>query len=676
MNMSSCESAVAGEKAIVLLVDRNPADRQFVSSTLHDMPHELVAVASCVSRHCKSWKPQCFARWSGSVDLEMTVDVEGLKICLAMVKRIVARHVPFIFLAAPDRNMLSPPQAFNLGAVDYLTKPVQPEGFRAKVAGLCRLFLEKKHAEQEAAQLRLLIEGTIDYAIFMLDPTGRIVTWNKGAERIKGYRAHEIIGRHFDIFYPKEAIASGWPAHELEVAATIGRFEDKGWRLRQDGSRFWANVVITALRNAEGILVGFSKVTRDLTDQRNAEESLRRAQVDLEERVAQRTAELTRANAALCEADHRKDDFLAMLAHELRNPLSPMRNALEIMKIPGLGLDLVREARDVMERQVEHLVRIVDDLLDVSRIMRGKIDLRKELVDLSSIFTRAVETAQPTIDAQGHQLSISLPEEPLRVAGDLVRLSQVVSNLLVNAAKYTDRAGRIWLTGESEGEHVVVRVQDNGIGIDPDLLPHVFDLFVQADRSLARSQGGLGIGLTQILRLVEMHEGSVTAASPGFGQGAEFIIRLPAARAEGGEVKRPDESLSITHSPRRVLVVDDNVDAAQSATVLLRLMGHQVEVVHNGPAALEAVREFRPEIVLLDIGLPGMSGYDVARALRALPENNGMILAAVTGYGQEEDRRRTREAGFDYHLTKPLPPSTLVAFVSAQGGAPHSIKGD
>jgi CheY-like chemotaxis protein len=336
----------------------------------------------------------------------------------------------------------------------------------------------------------------------------------------------------------------------------------------------------------------------------------------------------------------------------------------------------------MMERQVQHLVRLVDDLLDVSRIMRNRIELRKERVDLAAVLARAVETAQPLIDAQQHQLGVSLPTPPVWLEGDPVRLAQVVGNLLLNATKYTDTAGRIWLTGERVGGDAVIRVRDTGVGIDADLLPRIFDPFTQADRSLARSQGGLGIGLTVVKYLVEMHGGTVSAHSDGPGQGSEFVIRLPALPPDPrGEGTRPDgEEARPAGPPRRVLIVDDNPDAAESAALLLGMLGHEVETAGDGPSALEAVRTFRPEVVLLDIGLPGMSGYDVARALRARPENRALSLVAVTGYGQDEDRRRSAEAGFDRHLVKPVDPTALARLlasleqpVSAGRGSPKRI---
>jgi PAS domain S-box-containing protein len=777
---------------------------------------------------------------------------------------------------------------------------------------------------------RRLVESVTDYAIFILDPTGYVRTWNLGAERIKGYRAAEIIGQHFSRFYPPDAIASGWPQYELDTAARDGRFEDEGWRLRQDGSRFWANVVITALRDASGTLVGFAKVTRDLTERRNAEQELLRAKEDLERRVVERTAalqadrerlkttlasigdaaiatdmdgritlinavaqgltgwseadavgrpigevfriisEVTRQPAAdpvarvlesgaivglanhtvliakdgserpiddtaapiksadgpllgvvlifrdiserrraeelalrlaaivassqdaiisktldgivtswnkgaeqlygycademvghpiavlippehpdelpsimerlrrgepvehydavrvrrdgtrvvvslaispmrtadgrligasvvarniserkaaeqlrvqlieeLQESDQRKNRFLAMLAHELRNPLAPIRNALQVLRAPGATLTDQRAARDMMERQLQHLARLVDDLLDVSRIMLDRIELRRERVDMAVIFDRAVETARPLIDARHHTLSVVLPPQPLALDVDVVRISQAISNLLLNAAKYTDAGGRIVLAAERGDGTAIIRVHDTGIGIAPEVLPRIFELFTQADQSLDRAESGLGIGLSLARKLIELHGGTVRADSAGIGRGSEFTIRLPVA-TDGDAWHAPAAGASRTApppQPRRVLVVDDNVDAAESSALLLRLSGHHVETAHDGPAALERVATFHPSIVLLDIGLPGLDGYEVARRLRSIPDNRSLLLVAITGYGQLSDKERAHAAGFDHHLTKPIDPALLEALVADPGsfqGAPRS----
>jgi PAS domain S-box-containing protein len=952
--------------------------------------------------------------------------------------------------------------------------------------------VQERTAELRASEerFRLLVEGTSDYAIFLLDPTGHVVSWNPGAECIKGYKAEEIIGQHFSRFYPQDAIDRGRPAHELRVAQAEGRFEDEGWRVRKDGTQFWANVVITALRDEAGNLQGFSKITRNLTERKQAEEALRQANAELERRVEERTAALhheremlrvtlasigdavittdtagrvtflnpvaesltawgqeqaqgrpleavfpilheqtrrpvenpvskviregvivglgnhtvllardgterpiddsaapirgekgetvgvvlifrdvtgqrqaqlalrqsearktaildtaldciitidhegkvvefnpaaertfgyrradvlgrqmaelivppplreqyrrglahylatgagpvldkriempalradgtefpvelaitrisaegpplftaylrditerkraeqaarfladaSKSLAALVdygstmqkvarlavpsfadwcavdllepdgslrrvavahadpskvelahelnrryppdpdapqgvphilrtgqpelisevtdallvetvkdeellrimqelgvksylgvplrargrpvgaitfvaaesgrrfdatdlavaedlahragvamenarlytevrEADRRKDEFLALLAHELRNPLAPIRNALHIMKQAGADGAVVQRVREMMERQVQHMTRMVDDLLDVSRITRGKIELRKEAVDLATVVDRTVEATRPLIEDRQQELTVDLPPEPLRLEADPTRLEQVLANLLNNAAKYTDHGGHVWLSARQEGGELVVKVRDTGVGIAPDMLPRIFEPFVQADRVLHQSQGGLGIGLTLVRRLVEMHGGSVTAHSDGPGKGSEFVVRLPALSPKqptpGGQpAGKGGESVGAAPQ-RRILVVDDNVDAAESLALLLRMEGHDVRVAHDGPAALAAVEAEPPDLVFLDIGMPVMNGYDVARRLRQRPGLGRLVLVAMTGWGQEEDRRRSQEAGFDHHLVKPVEPEAL-----------------
>ena len=359
----------------------------------------------------------------------------------------------------------------------------------------------------------------------------------------------------------------------------------------------------------------------------------------------------------------RKDEFLATLAHELRNPLAPIRNALQILKMPQLEAQTVELSRDMMERQVYHLVRLVDDLLDVSRVMRGKITLHRERVELASVVARAVETAQPLIASQGHELTVRLPEESLLLDADPVRLAQIVGNLLTNSAKYTEPNGRIWLTAQREGNETVLRVRDTGIGMEPEMLSKIFDLFVQVDHAATRSQGGLGIGLTLVKNLVEMHRGTIQAYSEGLGKGSEFVVRLPlmidADRESPVEPEGAQPQQLVSVSGLRLLVVDDNKDAADSLAMLLRLRGHEVQVAHDGPAALEMVKDYCPEMIFLDIGMPGMDGYEVARQLRQMSGLEHVVLAALTGWGQKEDRRRTREAGFTFHLVKPVDPDGL-----------------
>lgn len=370
----------------------------------------------------------------------------------------------------------------------------------------------------------------------------------------------------------------------------------------------------------------------------------------------------------LRDQDRRKDEFLATLAHELRNPLAPIRNSLQILKIPRLDTTTLERSREMMERQVHQLVRLVDDLLDVSRVMRGKIELRKEKIELAAVAARAVETVQPLIEAQGHELTVNLPSESLPLDADPIRLAQVIGNLLTNAAKYTEPNGRIWLTAQREGHVAVLSVRDSGIGIAPDMLPHIFELFVQVDHAATRSQGGLGIGLTLVKNLVGMHHGTVEAHSAGLGRGSEFVVRLPLMLQEYGngiEDVKDEQQPEFAHSARhRLLVVDDNRDAAESLAMLLRLYGHEVRVANDGFTALEIVKEYTPALVFLDIGMPTMDGYEVARRLRQQSSLKNVRLAALTGWGQQEDRRRTAEAGFDHHLVKPPEPAVLESLLA------------
>jgi PAS domain S-box-containing protein len=507
-------------------------------------------------------------------------------------------------------------------------------GFAKVTRDLTERRRQEEALRQSEERFRLMVESVRDYAIFTLDPGGYIMSWNVGAERIKGYRPEEIIGQHFSIFYPPETLSRGLPAHELEVAGREGRFEDEGWRLRKDGSPFWANVVITALFDNAGRPRGFAKITRDLTQRRRLE--------TLEQEGRQTT------------------EFLAMLAHELRNPLAPIRNVVEVLRARGLDDPTVIWARDLIDRQVSHLSRLVDDLLDMSRITSGKISIKREPLDLSPLVAAAVDTARPLLEERKHQLSLTVLDERLRVEGDATRLSQVVLNLINNAAKYTPDGGHVWVTLARERGQAVLRVRDDGIGISPELLPRVFDLFVQGERALDRSEGGLGIGLTLVRNLVEIHGGTVEAYSAGTGRGSEFVVRLatllpPTAGAASGRSR----GTLFRNRPRSVLVVDDNADSAETMATLLQIWGHEVRIAGDGPTALALATERRPDLVLLDIGLPGMTGYEVAQRLRQLPDMAEAVLVAMTGYGQEDDLQKSREAGFTLHLVKPIQPDTL-----------------
>lgn len=369
----------------------------------------------------------------------------------------------------------------------------------------------------------------------------------------------------------------------------------------------------------------------------------------------------------LTDADCRKDEFLATLAHELRNPLAPIRNAVRMLRLKGPDEPDLRWGREVIDRQVEHLTRLIDDLLDISRITRNKLELRKQRVELAEIITGAVESSRPAIEQCGHELTVTLPPQPIYLHGDLVRLAQVFLNLLTNAAKYTDRGGHIWLTAEQQGSDVVVRVKDTGVGIPAEKLPRLFEMFFQVERTLEKSQGGLGIGLSLVRRLVELHDGNVEARSRGVGKGSEFIVRLPVL------VEAPMQTPALDSSDNgaakatalRILVVDDNRDSADSLAMLLRLTGHEVHTAYDGVQGVQTAEQFMHDVVLLDIGMPKLNGYDACRRIRNEAWGKSMVLIAMTGWGQEEHRRRTEEAGFDAHLVKPVDPTALLNLLAS-----------
>ena len=461
-----------------------------------------------------------------------------------------------------------------------------------------------------------------------------------------------------------EAIIFYWPVYRL--AGVIKLFT---------AVVSWATVFslfgvvpnVLAMRSPE-------ELEREITAREQAEGALQKANTDLELRVAQRTADLAQqdeqlrvtvaalqqSEQALKEADRKKDEFLATLAHELRNPLAPIRNSLEVLKRAGNDSEVAAQSRGTMERQMSQMVRLVDDLLDVSRISRNRLALRRESVALAEIVSNAVEACRPQIDAARHELQTDLPAQPIHVHADSVRLVQVLGNLLNNACKYTEPGGRIDISARREEGEVIIRVRDNGIGIPPELLPRAFEMFSQLDRTLDRAQGGLGIGLTLVQRLVEMHEGTVTAHSDGPGRGTEFTVRLPALAAS--PLPRPPAEPNLGSKPgkRKILVVDDNRDSATTLAMLLKITGNELQTAHDGQEAVAKAEQFQPEVILLDIGMPVMDGYQACRAIRTQPWGQRIKIVALTGWGQDSDRRQTREAGFDAHLVKPVEHALLV----------------
>ncbi|MEO8390915.1 MAG: PAS domain S-box protein [Polaromonas sp.] len=613
-------------------------------------------------------------------------------------------------------------------------------------------------------RFRLLVDAVQDYGIFMLDTTGHVASWNTGAQRMKQYRPDEIIGKHFSVFYPPDAVAAGWPDEELRRAEQAGRFEEEGWRLRKDGTRFWANVVITALKNPDGELTGFGKVTRDLTERRAHEEALRESEqhfrlmiegvrdyaifmlspdgvieswnrgaqlikgysasevigkhfslfyrpedlqagkpeAELKLALAQGRAEeegwrvrrdgsVFWANVVIApvydagrqlrgfvkvtrdmterrrlyeleKSSKRMSEFLAMLAHELRNPLAPIRNAITILQLEPSPSPLVRSSRDMIDRQLSHMTRLVDDLLDVGRLTTGKIRFKAEQVSYNQVVARSLEAVRPLLDARRHSLTTDIPDAAILAQGDATRLAQVLQNLLINAAKFTPEAGRIELKVWLEGTQLYTSVRDNGLGMSPEALSQVFELFSQGDAQTAARESGLGIGLTLARSLVEMHGGTLQAESEGAGRGSTFTFFLPNAQIAAQGADDTDAG-----SAPMILVVDDNRDAANSLAEILRLMDCQVKVAYDGLAALELFRQQTPQAILLDLGMPGMNGYEVLAAMRSLHGGEQVTVAALTGFGTDEDKKRALDAGFDEHLTKPLDLAVLQTFLQTAG---------
>lgn len=523
---------------------------------------------------------------------------------------------------------------------EYIFNPVLGgDGEVEAVAGTTRDVTERNQTEQalrESVRLYQAIGESIDYGVWVCDPEGRNTYCSESFLRLVGLTQEECSSFGWKrVLHPDDAerAISAWQ----ECVRTGGTW-DIEHRFRGVDGR-WHPILARGVpvRNERSEITAWAGINLNINRLKQVEDELR-------------------------EADRRKDEFLATLAHELRNPLAPIRNSLQILKMARIDEETVQQTRDMMDRQVHHLVRLVDDLLDVSRVMRGKIELRKEGIELATIVARAVETIQPLIEVQGHRLELALSPESLLLDADPVRLAQVVGNLLTNAAKYTEADGRIRLTAERDRNGAVLKIRDNGIGIAANMLPRIFELFVQVDHAATRSQGGLGIGLTLVKNLVEMHGGSVEARSDGLGHGSEFVVHLPLIAQP---IRTADEPLvhEVAHKPassgNRLLVVDDNRDAALSLAMLLRLQGHDVRVAHDGLTAIETAAAYLPDMVFLDLGMPGMDGYEVARRLRELAGLERTWLTALTGWGQQEDRRRTSEAGFDHHLVKPLEAKTL-----------------
>lgn len=485
-----------------------------------------------------------------------------------------------------------------------------------------------------------IVNNVVD-GIITIDERGMMQTFNPAAERLFGYEAGKVIGRNVSMLMsePYRSEHDGYLASYLETgeAKIIGRTGRVLPGRRKDGSMFQMDLAVSefSLENRRY----FVGIVRDLTDRNRVTE--------------------------LAAADKLKDEFLSALAHELRNPLAPIRNALQVLCKVGPPDPQLQLMRGVIDRQVTHMIRLIDDLLDVGRIRQGKLKLRREQAELASVLHHAEEMCRPLAECAGHEVSVTLPPEPVYIDADPVRLTEVFTNLLTNACKYTDPGGKVCLHAERQGSAVVVTVRDTGIGIPPDRLGHIFEMFTQVEESLERSQGGLGIGLTLVKRLVEMHGGSVEARSEGPGNGSEFTVRLPVLAVRPKARERPDQATEPQAGGHRILVVDDDHDSADSLALLLKVIGNETRTAYDGEEAVVAVEKFEPELVLLDIGLPKLNGYDACRRIRQQWGHKDIVLVALTGRGHEEDRRKSKEAGFDDHLVKPVEFSALVKLLAS-----------
>ena len=646
--------------ATILLVDDRPANLIAFEAILEPLGQRLVRATSGREALRFLLHDQCALIL---LDVQMP-DLDGFATAALIRERPRTRYTPIIFVTAIHREEEEIVKGYAYGAVDYIVKPFNSEALLTKV----RVFLEhhrreqalkrevdlraserdELHRREQVARADAEAQRERLHALFMQAPAAIAIL--RGPDQV-----FELANSRFEELVCRKDLV-GWSGREVlpelihqglwDIPDRVYHggelFIGKEYAVRLDppcdGSleeRFF-NVVAQPTRDVsgkvDGVLVHVVEVTESVLARRKVETLAKQLQ----------------------DADRSKDEFLAMLSHELRNPLSPILTALELMRLRKNAEGAERE-RGIIERQVGHLARLVDDLLDVSRATTGKIDLRREPIEMSAIVARAVEVARPLIDSKHHRLNVTVSEVGLAVEGDPVRLAQVISNLLNNAAKYTEPGGHIVVEGFRDDSEVVLRVRDTGQGIPPDRLASMFDLFVQGEQPLDRSEGGLGVGLTLVRSLVQLHGGNVEAHSEGVGRGCEFVVHLPALDRHGPRGQAPRTSgRTEHHRSRRVLVVDDNVDAADTLAEALRHAGHEVRVEYDGSSALAAAKQLQPDVILLDLGLPGMDGFEVARRLRTDAGLSKVRLVAITGYGQAADRKRTAEIGIEQHLVKPV----------------------
>jgi two-component system CheB/CheR fusion protein len=626
----------------LFLVEDNPHDRDLVTRALK---RHFGSVTIASARDAREFE-RVVARGefdAAIIDYELrwTSGIEALR----RIKRSRPECPVLMFTASGNTEVAV--QAMKEGLDDYITKT--PKHYArlpyALEACLDRV-QQRRMADRARAQLAAVVESSDD-AIIGMAPDGLITSWNDGAIRLLGYTPDEIIGKTIERIIPQELLEGEGPALERVTRGEhVDHYETA--RIAKDRSRIPVSVRLSPILDRAGGLIGISAIARDITERKRVEEALRLA-------------------------DQRKDAFLATLAHELRNPLTPIRYATRLLE-PGVPPEMANDARKMIDRQLAQMARLLDDLLDVSRVTRGVLDIRRERLDLREIIESAVASVKPLTEAAHQALAVQLPAEPLLVSGDAVRLGQIIGNLLHNATKYTPAKGHIGLVAAATGDEVIVSVKDDGVGIPAEALPTLFNLFVQLEPPGARSAGGLGIGLSLARDLARLHGGRIDAFSAGSGLGSEFVVHLQRAGetpALTRSVAAPEKIAALGAAQVRVLIVDDNVDAATSLSYVLSLAGYQTAVAHDGTRALELAETLRPSVVLLDIGLPSMSGHEVARRLRALPWGRELRLIAVTGWGHEKDRAKSLEAGFDSHLTKPIDPQVLLQHITlaARGAA-------
>ncbi|VTT96878.1 pas sensor signal transduction histidine kinase : PAS domain S-box protein OS=Massilia sp. LC238 GN=FG94_04812 PE=4 SV=1: PAS_3: PAS_4: PAS_4: PAS_9: HisKA: HATPase_c: Response_reg [Gemmataceae bacterium] len=543
----------------------------------------------------------------------------------------------------PVRDETPYTSAAGTRAYEYIFVPVfGADGEVEAVAGSTRDISDRKRAEEALRQSEAEFRETFERAGVgkaQADPrTGRLVRVNPKLCEFLGYTADELLGMTIrDLTHPDDREAGDARFRSL-VEGAVDQYAVEKRYLRKGGEPVWVRVTATVVRTPDGRPVRASAIIEDVTAR-------------------------TQAEAALKDADRKKDDFIALLAHELRNPLAPIRNGLQVLRLAE-AKPIRDRAQEMMDRQLTHMVRLIDDLLDVSRITRNKMDLRREPVPLADVVNSAVEAARPAIDGAGHELTVSLPARPVVLDADPTRLSQVFSNLLGNSAKYTPRGGRIWLSAERTPTGVAVTVRDTGIGIPAAALPTIFDMFSQVDRSIERSTGGLGIGLALVKGLVEMHGGTVAAGSDGEGRGTAFVVTLPVPRDAPDPPPPADRGGPRSGPGRRILVVDDSRDGAESLAEMLRLLGNEVRTAGDGIEAVAAAERFAPDVILMDVGMPRMNGLDATRRIREQPWGRAACIIALTGWGQENDRLRSRDAGCDGHLVKPVAVADLQALLA------------